>query len=147
MRTRFDGRSHHDDRVRGHIDGILLPKWIWNTLAKDGIETIEQLARIAARIERVVPGIGQRSAEIIRAEVARILPGAWIRVSWGPDRIPLQQTDVSKWRADSSPLVLHAFLDKTSKFDAPASPYGSVISQYGGLTLWELPRTSDVAES
>jgi len=53
----------------GHIKGLRLPRRTWAALKRDRILTIAQLADIAPRIERVVPGIGGKAARMIREQM------------------------------------------------------------------------------
>lgn len=69
-----NGTVPPDGRIPGHIAGIRLTRRTWRALKQDDIRTLHQLAAIADRIERTVPGIGRRSAGMIRKEVARALP-------------------------------------------------------------------------
>lgn len=66
------------DRVTpGHIEGVWLPRRAWLALERDRIGTLAQLAAIAPRIERIIPGIGGKTARAIREQLAGIvLPGA-----------------------------------------------------------------------
>ena len=61
-----------DQPVPGPIDGLRLPRRAWKVLQQENITTLDQLRAVAGRIERVLPGIGYKTAEIIRAELARI---------------------------------------------------------------------------
>jgi hypothetical protein len=55
----------------GHIPGLRLPFSTWRALAADQILTLAELIAVADGIERS-PGIGTRSAQLIRLELARI---------------------------------------------------------------------------
>jgi hypothetical protein len=57
----------------GHIPGLRLPLNAWDALQREGITTIEQLRTWADRIQWL-PGIGPKSAQIIREELARLAP-------------------------------------------------------------------------
>jgi DNA-directed RNA polymerase alpha subunit len=61
-----------DEPVPGPIDGLRLPRRAWKALQQEHIATLDQLRAVADRIERVLPGIGHKTAETIRAELARI---------------------------------------------------------------------------
>jgi DNA-directed RNA polymerase alpha subunit len=61
------------ERWEGHIPGLRLPLNTWDALQREGITTIEQLRAMAARIHWL-PGIGRKSAQIIREELARLAP-------------------------------------------------------------------------
>lgn len=56
----------------GPIKGLYLPDRAWVALRDENIRTIEQLAAIAGQIERLVPGIGQKTADLIRQELTRL---------------------------------------------------------------------------
>ncbi|MFC4174217.1 hypothetical protein ACFOYU_19565 [Microvirga sp. GCM10011540] len=58
----------------GSIEGIHLPVRAWVALQKDNIRSMDRLAAIADQIERLVPGIGPKTARIIREEIARTAP-------------------------------------------------------------------------
>ena len=60
-----------DEPVPGPIDGLRLPRRAWKALQQENIITLDQLRAVAGRIERVLPGIGSKTAETIRAELAR----------------------------------------------------------------------------
>ncbi len=62
------------DRCGGPIPGLYLPRRVWNTLEKKNITTFDQLRAVADRIERVLDGIGAQTAQMIRAELARVTP-------------------------------------------------------------------------
>jgi hypothetical protein len=63
--------NHYDERWDGPIRGLRLPLTAWNSLQEDGIRTMDQLRAVAHQLERL-PGIGAKTAQIIRAELARI---------------------------------------------------------------------------
>jgi hypothetical protein len=50
----------------------LLPQQAWFVLERENIMTIERLKAVADRIEHVLPGIGPKTADAIRAELARV---------------------------------------------------------------------------
>lgn len=56
----------------GPIPGLLLPQYTWHVLESENVTTIDQLQSMADKIEMLVPGIGPKSGEVIRAELARI---------------------------------------------------------------------------
>lgn len=56
----------------GSIPGLQLPQQAWFVLERENIRTIDRLRAIADRIEHVLPGIGPKTADAIRAELARI---------------------------------------------------------------------------
>ena len=59
----------------GPIPGLRLPRYIWDVLKRENIRTLEQLRAVADHIERF-ERMGPWSAEIIRAELARVMrPG------------------------------------------------------------------------
>jgi Holliday junction resolvasome RuvABC DNA-binding subunit len=45
---------------------------VWTVLESDNITTLDQLKAVADRIERI-PGVGSKTAEAIRAELARVM--------------------------------------------------------------------------
>ncbi|HZH51045.1 MAG TPA: hypothetical protein VEZ16_04100 [Microvirga sp.] len=57
---------------QGVIPGLRLPQYAWSVLDRDNITTIDQLKAIAGDIERLIPGAGPKTAEAIRAELARV---------------------------------------------------------------------------
>jgi hypothetical protein len=56
----------------GPIPGLRLPRKAWLALERAGIATLDQLTAVVDRIEHVAAGIGPKSAQSIRAEVARV---------------------------------------------------------------------------
>lgn len=56
----------------GGIPGLLLPQQAWFVLERENIRTIQRLKAIADKIEHVLPGIGPKTADAIRAELARV---------------------------------------------------------------------------
>jgi hypothetical protein len=56
----------------GPIPGLLLPQYTWHVLQSENVTTIDQLQSIAGEIEKIVPGIGPKSGDVIRAELARL---------------------------------------------------------------------------
>ena len=59
--------------VPGPIEGLHLPSRAWNTLRDENITTLDQLIMAASRIVRVTPGIGRKTAQRIRAELACVV--------------------------------------------------------------------------
>jgi hypothetical protein len=57
---------------KGPIPGLQLPTWVWDVLHRERITTLDQLSAVADRMERVYPGIGQRTAQVIRDEITRV---------------------------------------------------------------------------
>src|SRR3954470_5581222 len=55
----------------GPIRGLRLPLNAWNVLHRENITTLPQFTAIADRIERL-PGIGPKTALVIRVELGRI---------------------------------------------------------------------------
>ena len=60
-----------DEPVPGPIDGLRLPGRVRKALQQENIITLDQLRAVAGRIEWVLPGIGCKTAQRIRAELAR----------------------------------------------------------------------------
>jgi hypothetical protein len=63
--------SFHQD-CEGPIRGVHLPPYVWRVLRKEGVTTLDQLRAIAHQIHWV-PGIGFKTARVIRAELARAM--------------------------------------------------------------------------
>jgi hypothetical protein len=61
------------DRWEGPIRGLRLPQSTWEALQREGITTIEQLRAAADRVHWL-PGIGQKTAQLIRDELNRVAP-------------------------------------------------------------------------
>jgi Holliday junction resolvasome RuvABC DNA-binding subunit len=59
------------DVWNGHIPGLRLPLITWAALRQDGIMTIEQLSTKADQLHKL-PGIGRKTAQLIRDELARV---------------------------------------------------------------------------
>jgi hypothetical protein len=55
----------------GPIAGLYLPFATWRVLLSAGITTLDQLRAVADRLE-TLPGIGPKTAQIIREELARV---------------------------------------------------------------------------
>lgn len=56
----------------GPIPGLRLPENAWRALRRENIKTLGRLQAVADQIERIVPGIGTKTAAVIRAELARL---------------------------------------------------------------------------
>jgi hypothetical protein len=56
---------------KGPIRGLRLPPNAWDVLRRENITTLAQLSAVADRIERF-PGIGGKTAQVIRAELSRV---------------------------------------------------------------------------
>ena len=63
--------NHFNDRWGGPIRGLRLPLNAWKSLSDEGVTTINGLREIADRLERF-PGIGTKTAQVIREEIARV---------------------------------------------------------------------------
>ncbi|MGF9764121.1 hypothetical protein AAII07_54360 [Microvirga sp. 0TCS3.31] len=63
--------THFLDRWNGPINGPRLPLTAWSSLQDEGITTLDQLKAVADRLEGLV-GIGPKTAQVIREELARI---------------------------------------------------------------------------
>jgi hypothetical protein len=59
------------DTCAGPIGGLYLPLIAWDVLQREKIQTLEQLANLADRLEQV-DGIEPRMAEVIREALARV---------------------------------------------------------------------------
>jgi len=59
------------DTCAGHIDGLYLPLTAWAVLQREKIQTLEQLADVADRLEQF-EGIEPRMAEVVREALARV---------------------------------------------------------------------------
>ena len=59
------------DTCVGPIDGLYLPPIAWAVLQQEKIQTLEQLADLADRLEQV-EGIEPRIAEVIREAIAGV---------------------------------------------------------------------------
>ena len=57
--------------ISGPIKGLCLPRHAWEGLQKHGINTFDQLAAVADRLERL-ERIGPKTAQVIRKELVRI---------------------------------------------------------------------------
>jgi DNA-directed RNA polymerase alpha subunit len=60
-----------DEPVPGPIEGLRLSRRAWKVLQQENITTLDQLRAVADRLERF-DRIGPKTAQIIRAELARI---------------------------------------------------------------------------
>src|SRR5687768_11043532 len=63
----------HDrwERIGGPIRGLRLPYETWEALRRVGITTLERLRAMADEIH-TLPGIGPKTAQMIREEFARV---------------------------------------------------------------------------
>ena len=61
------------DRWEGPIRGLRLPQSTWDALQREGITTIDQLKAVADRVHWL-PGIGRKTAQLIKEELARVAP-------------------------------------------------------------------------
>jgi hypothetical protein len=59
------------DRWEGPIKGLRLPQSTWEALQREGITTLEQLKATADRVH-LLPGIGSKTAQLIRDEIDRV---------------------------------------------------------------------------
>jgi endonuclease III len=59
------------ERFEGPIRGLRLPLNAWDALRGESITTIGQLSAVADRLE-TLPGIGPKTAHLIREELARV---------------------------------------------------------------------------
>jgi Helix-hairpin-helix domain len=59
------------DLIGGPIGGLRLPFQAWEALRKEGITTLDRLRAMADEIH-TLPGIGPRTAQLIREELARV---------------------------------------------------------------------------
>jgi hypothetical protein len=64
---RLDNNGH----CPGPIRGLVLPPNIWYVLRRENIKSISKLRAVADHLERF-NGIGPKSAQAIRAELARV---------------------------------------------------------------------------
>jgi DNA-directed RNA polymerase alpha subunit len=64
-----------EEPIPGPIEGLRLPRRAWTVLKRENIRTLDQLKVVAVEIERVMPGIGCKTAQTIRTELARVTPG------------------------------------------------------------------------
>jgi predicted DNA-binding helix-hairpin-helix protein len=63
--------NHFNERWGGPIRGLFLPLTAWNSLKNEGITTIDLLKAAADQLERL-PGIGVKTAQIVRDEITRV---------------------------------------------------------------------------
>jgi hypothetical protein len=76
---------HPNEPIPGPIAGLHLPRRAWTVLEREHITTFDQLKAVADGMERVIPGLGRRTARTIRAELARVASRAnprLYRVNW-----------------------------------------------------------------
>jgi DNA-directed RNA polymerase alpha subunit len=78
-------RKPQDDPIAGPIEGLRLPARAWTALRQENITTLDRLRAVADRLDRL-QGIGAKTAQTIRAELARVAalekprhykPGSW----------------------------------------------------------------------
>jgi DNA-directed RNA polymerase alpha subunit len=60
-----------DGTIGGPIRGLRLPYETWEALRREGITTLERLRAMADEIH-TLPGIGPKTAQMIREEFARV---------------------------------------------------------------------------
>jgi hypothetical protein len=65
------GHRHYHHCFAGPIAGLSLPVNAWEALQREGITTLDQLRAIANQIHWL-PGIGPKTARVIRDELARV---------------------------------------------------------------------------
>jgi hypothetical protein len=58
------------ERFEGPIRGLRLPLNAWDALQQEGITTLGELRAAADRLE-MLPGVGPKTAHLIREELAR----------------------------------------------------------------------------
>jgi hypothetical protein len=63
--------NQSNDRWGGPIGGLRLPLNAWRSLSEEGITTIDGLRAIAGQLEGL-PGIGPKTAQVIREEITRV---------------------------------------------------------------------------
>jgi hypothetical protein len=59
------------DCIEGPIRGLRLPFEVWKILRRESITTMDRLRAIADQIH-TLPGIGPKTAQVIREELARV---------------------------------------------------------------------------
>lgn len=64
--------ANTNDVCEGPIPGLHLPQQAWFVLERENIRTMDRLKAVAGRIEHLLPGIGPKTADAIRAELARV---------------------------------------------------------------------------
>jgi hypothetical protein len=64
---------YHGDAHEGPIPGLRLPQNAWEALRGEGITTLDRLRAVADQLEKL-PGIGPKTARLIREELARVTP-------------------------------------------------------------------------
>src|SRR3712207_8323069 len=77
--------NDYRERREGPIEGLRLPLAAWSSLHAQGIMTVDQLAAIADRLERL-PGIGSNIAPVIREELARVSAASYIAATTGSEK-------------------------------------------------------------
>jgi hypothetical protein len=66
-------RPYSCDAQEGPLPGLCLPLNTWRALHEEGITTLDQLRAVADQLE-TLPGIGLKTAQLIRDELARATP-------------------------------------------------------------------------
>ncbi|PVE23660.1 hypothetical protein DC522_14515 [Microvirga sp. KLBC 81] len=61
------------ERIGGPIRGLRLPFQAWEALRQEGITSLDRLRAMADQIH-TLPGIGPKTAQLIREELARATP-------------------------------------------------------------------------
>jgi hypothetical protein len=64
-------RHYAYESCHGPIGGLRLPLRAWTVLRRENIMTLHRLKAVANRIERFT-GVGVRTAQAVRAELARV---------------------------------------------------------------------------
>jgi endonuclease III len=64
-------KSYFHDAYKGPISGLRLPRNAWVALRAGGIATLDQLRAVADQLQEL-PGIGPKTAQLIREELARV---------------------------------------------------------------------------
>ncbi|GEO18810.1 DNA-directed RNA polymerase subunit alpha C-terminal domain-containing protein [Microvirga aerophila] len=62
----------HEAKVPGPIEGLRLPARAWGALRREGITNLDQLMNVAYQIDQF-PGIGAKTAQVIREELVRVM--------------------------------------------------------------------------
>jgi DNA-directed RNA polymerase alpha subunit len=60
-----------DEPISGPIEGLRLPARTWTALRQENLTTLDRLRAVADRLDRL-EGIGAKTAQTIRAELARV---------------------------------------------------------------------------
>ncbi|KLK91310.1 hypothetical protein AA309_20845 [Microvirga vignae] len=64
-------KAYYSSRREGHIPGLRLPQSVWVALRAQGIMHIDWLRAVADQLH-LLPGIGRKSAQLVREELVRI---------------------------------------------------------------------------